>query len=109
MQASKWAKGIQWILLMATGALAATVPIAQEPPPPSPHGGMMMGGPGPMGIEAVDGKTIKGSPLTAVFVTIRETTLADGNRIHNETQSKVYRDREGRMGRGVDWKSVVKG
>ncbi len=104
MQASKWAKGIRWILLMATVALAATVAIAQEPPPPPPHEGMMMGGPGPMGIEAVDGKTVKGSPLTAVFVTIRETTLADGNRIHNESQSRVYRDAEGRVRRemGVD-------
>jgi len=111
MQAGKWAKGIQWILLMATVALAATVAIAQEPPPPPPHEGMMMGGPGPMGIEAVDGKTVKGSPLTAAFVTIRETTLADGNRIHNETQSKVYRDSEGRVRRemGVDLATPMAG
>jgi hypothetical protein len=61
-----------------------------------------MGGPfGEMG----EIKTVKGSPLTAEIVVIRETTLADGNRIHNESQSKVYRDGDGRVRRemGVDF------
>lgn len=104
MKASSRASGIQWIGLMAMVALVAAVAIAQEPPPP-PHEGMpmggpvLMGGPGPMGVEFGEGKTVKGSPLTAVFVTVRETTLADGNRIHNESQSKVYRDAEGRVRR----------
>jgi hypothetical protein len=104
MGASNRARAIQWMALMAMVALVATLAVAQEPPPPPPHGGMMMGGPGPMGVEFGDGKTIKGAPLTAVFVTIRETTLSDGNRIHNETQSKVYRDADGRVRRemGVD-------
>src|SRR5271157_1240799 len=104
MKASKRARGIQWFAMIALFAVIAGVAIAQEPPPPPPDGMAMggpvlMGGPGPMGVEAIEGKTVKGSPLTAVFVTIRETTLADGNRIHNESQSKVYRDAEGRVRR----------
>ncbi len=98
MRARNLARATQWVVLVAVVAFAATLAIAQEPPPP-PHDGMMMGGPGPMGVEFIDGKTIKGSPLTAVFVTTRETTLSDGNRIHNESQSKVYRDADGRVRR----------
>jgi len=96
--------------------VTAGVTIAQEPPPPPPDGmpmggPVLMGGPGPMGVEAIDGKTVKGAPLTAVFVTIRETTLADGNRIHNESQSKVYRDAEGRVRRemGVNLATTATG
>ena len=104
MKASKRARGIQWSVMIALFAVIAGVAIAQEPPPPPPDGmpmggPVLMGGPGPAGVEFIDGKTVKGSPLTAVFVTIRETTLADGNRIHNESQSKVYRDAEGRVRR----------
>lgn len=60
-----------------------------------------MGGPGPMGGDFGDGKTVKGLPLSAVLATVRETTLADGNHIHNESQSKVYRDSEGRVRREI--------
>ncbi len=42
---------------------------------------------------------MKGVPLSGEVVTVRDTTLADGNKIHNESQSKVYRDAEGRMRR----------
>ena len=41
-----------------------------------------MGGPGPMGgpmAEFGDGKTVKGAPLSADIVVVRETVLADGN------------------------------
>lgn len=112
MRARSLARAIQWVVLTALVAVAATLAIAQEPPPPPPpHDGMMMGGPGPMSVEFGDGKTIKGSPLTAMFVTIRETTLSDGNRIHNETQSKVYRDADGRVRRemGVDLATPMAG
>lgn len=93
-----------WVL--AATLLMAGYVVAQEPPPPPPHD-MMMGGPGAMGAGMGDfgeGKTVKGVPLTGEIVTTRDTTLADGNKIHNESQSKVYRDAEGRVRRelGVD-------
>lgn len=89
----------RWMLLLAAAGLVSIAVAAQEAPPPPPPGGMAMGGPGPMGGDFAEGKTVKGVPLSAVLVTVRETTLADGNRIHNETQSKVYRDSEGRVRR----------
>ncbi len=88
-------------------ALMTAVGFAQAPPPP-PRDGLFMGGPGPaggmMGGEFGDGKTVTGAPLTAVVVVTRDTTLADGNKIHNESQVKVYRDSQGRIRRemGVD-------
>jgi hypothetical protein len=88
-------------------ALMTAAGYAQAPPPP-PHDGLFMGGPGPaggmMGGEFGDGKTVTGAPLTAVVVVTRDTTLADGNKIHNESQVKVYRDSQGRIRRemGVD-------
>ena len=87
---------------------------AQTPPPPPPHGGFMGGGPGPMGGPFGDIgeiKPVKGFPLTAEIVVTREITLADGNRIHNESQSKVYRDSEGRVRRemGVDLATPLTG
>ena len=116
MKASKRAQGIQWLVMIALFAVIAGMAIAQEPPPAPPDGmpmggPMLMSGPGPMGGEAFDGKTVKGAPLTAVFLTIRETTLADGNRIHNESQSKVYRDAEGRVRRemGVNLATTATG
>jgi len=116
MKASKRAQGIQWLVMIALFAVIAGMAIAQEPPPAPPDGmpmggPMLMSGPGPMGGEAFDGKTVKGAPLTAVFLTIRETTLADGNRIHNESQSKVYRDGEGRVRRemGVNLATTATG
>jgi len=89
------------LCLAAIAVLAASVVVAQEPPPPPPHGHnvMFMGGPGPMGGEFGEGKTVKGLPLSADVIVVREMTLADGNRIHNESQIKVYRDAEGRVRR----------
>ena len=80
--------------------------MAQEPPPLPPHD-MMVGGPGGVGGamgEFGEGKTVKGVPLSGEIVITRDTMLADGNKIHNESQSKVYRDADGRVRRelGVD-------
>jgi hypothetical protein len=95
--------------LVALALLMTAVGYAQSPPaPPPPHDGLFIGGPGGaggmMGSEFGDGKTVTGAPLTAVVVVTRDTTLADGNRIHNESQVKVYRDSQGRIRRelGVD-------
>ena len=87
--------------LLAVVALVGGACVAQGPPPPPPHD-MMMGGPGGMGPgmgEFGDSKTVKGVPLSGEVVTVRDTVLADGNKIHNESQSKVYRDADGRMRR----------
>ena len=95
-------------LVVFSIALMTAVGFAQAPPPPPPHDGLFMGGPGPaggmMGGEFGDGKTVAGAPLTAVVTVTRDTTLADGNKIHNESQAKVYRDSQGRVRRelGVD-------
>lgn len=105
MQGYQVSKMVRWAVLLTAVVAAAGILMAQEPPPPPPpHGGMMMVGPGPMGGELGEGKTVKGSPLTADLVVVRETTLADGNKIHNESTTKVYRDSDGRVRRemGVD-------
>jgi hypothetical protein len=72
---------------------------------------MAMGMPGPIGGEFGEGKTVKGLPLSADIVITRDTTLSDGNKIHNESQSKVYRDAEGRVRRemGVDLATPMAG
>jgi hypothetical protein len=48
---------------------------------------------------AVMGKTVKGAPYSGVEINETTQVLADGTRIHNETQVQVYRDNEGRMRR----------
>ena len=45
------------------------------------------------------GKPVKGAPYSAVEVNESTQMLADGTRIHNENQTQVYRDSEGRMRR----------
>ncbi len=59
---------------------------------------------GPIGGEFGEGKTVTGAPLTAELTVTRDTTLADGNTIHTDSQVKVYRDSQGRTRRemGVD-------
>jgi hypothetical protein len=53
-----------------------------------------------MGIQgAVMSKTVKGAPYSAVEVNETTQMLADGTRIHNESQTQVYRDSEGRVRR----------
>jgi hypothetical protein len=97
------------IALIVLALLTATMAVGQSaPPPPPPPGGMFGHGPGPGGDmmrgEFGEGKTVKGAPLSGDLIVSRDTTLADGNRIHHESQSKVYRDAEGRVRRemGLD-------
>lgn len=53
-----------------------------------------------MGVQgSIMGKTVKGSPYSAVEINETNQMLADGTRIHNESQTQVYRDSEGRMRR----------
>ena len=48
---------------------------------------------------AAMGALVKGAPYSAVEVTESNQVLADGTRIHNENQTTVYRDSEGRVRR----------
>jgi hypothetical protein len=48
---------------------------------------------------AVMGKTVKGAPYSGVEINESNQVLADGTRIHNESQTQVYRDSEGRVRR----------
>jgi hypothetical protein len=96
------------IAVIVLASLAAAVAVGQSappPPPPPPQDMMFMRGAGPGGDmmhgEFGEGKTVKGAPLTGDFVISHDTTLADGNRIHNESTTKVYRDTEGRVRREV--------
>ena len=81
----------------------AMVGSQSAPPPPPPHDVFFIGGPGgPGGMmagEFGDAKTVTGIPLSGIVTVSRETTLTDGNRIHNQTQTKVYRDSQGRVRR----------
>lgn len=49
----------------------------------------------------VMGQPVLGAPYSATEVTERTQTLADGTKIHNENQTQVYRDGEGRTRREV--------
>ena len=83
-------------MTLASVALAQSEPQA---PPSHPRIGMMnlmMGGIG-------EGQTVKGVPLSAELNVTRDTTLADGNRIHTDTQTTIYRDSEGRVRREVEF------
>ncbi len=48
---------------------------------------------------AAMGPTVKGAPYSAVEVTENTQVLADGTHIHNENQTNVYRDSQGRVRR----------
>ena len=94
-------------LMAALGPLARAQTEAPAPPPPPP-GGMMMHGPGPGGPGGMmmhdqlgEGKVVTGVPMSGDLVVTRDTTLADGNRIHTQNQTKVYRDADGRVRREV--------
>jgi hypothetical protein len=53
-----------------------------------------------MGVQgAIMGKTVKGAPYSGVEISESTQVLGDGTRIHNETQTQVYRDSEGRVRR----------
>ena len=95
-------------LMVGMVALASAQSAAPAPPPPPPDG-MMMHGPGPgpggpfgmMHDELGGGKVVTGVPMSGTLVVTRDTTLADGNRIHTENQTNIYRDADGRVRREV--------
>jgi hypothetical protein len=83
--------------VMACGAMCAASAVAQdhdvvfEKMVPQIRVMSLQGG--------VMGKPIKGAPYSAVEISESNQMLADGTRIHNESQTQVYRDSEGRMRR----------
>ena len=88
------------LVVLAAGAWA------QGPPPGRGGRGSMGfdGPPGPGGPNVESGAGIlragvKNAPFSADVITESSHTLADGNRIHQTVNSKVYRDSEGRTRR----------
>ena len=66
------------------------------PPPPPPEGFDMLG------FEPMrGGKVVKGSPFSAVAVSETTQLLADGNHIHRQTSTALFRDTQGRFRREV--------
>jgi hypothetical protein len=98
-----------WLLLglalVGLSAFAAAQSDAPAPPPPPPHdmnvtfgGGFMTG----MGHDEIEeGKLVKGVPMSGEMVVTRDRTLADGNNIHTQNQTLIYRDSQGRMRREI--------
>lgn len=78
------------IALMASGALLAQGPRG---------GGMGFGGPGPgmAGHAMLLHGMVTGAPFSAVQVTTRQQTLADGNVIQKQEQTNLFRDSQGRV------------
>src|SRR5271165_5762186 len=92
------------VLVLVLVSLAAAQSDAPAAPPPPPPGGMMMHGPGPGGMmhdEIGEGKVVTGVPMSGNLAVTRDTTLADGNRIHTENHTKIYRDADGRVRREI--------
>ncbi len=53
--------------------------------------------------EFGEGKAVTGAPMSGDLVVTRDTTLADGNHIHNQTQTRIYRDADGRVRREIEF------
>lgn len=77
--------------LMALSLLAAVM-VAQGPPEgPGGHGPGGPGGPGGGG-----GPVVTGAPYSATRTMTMQEMLANGNKVQNSRQEKVYRDADGR-------------
>ena len=104
LKAGKWLLlGLTLVGLSAFAAAQSEAPT--PPPPPPPHDMMMMHGSGPMagmGHDGIgEGKTVKGVPMSGEMIVTRDTTLADGNSIHTQNQTMIYRDSQGRVRREI--------
>jgi len=77
------------LVLLAAGAMAQPAGPGRGP---GPFGGARF-----LGAEAgMPGRVVKNAPYSADVVTETTQTLPDGNRIHQVTTVKMYRDSEGR-------------
>ena len=50
-----------------------------------------------------EGKVVKGVPMSGEMIVTRDQTLADGNSIHTQNQTMIYRDSEGRVRREIQF------
>jgi hypothetical protein len=50
-----------------------------------------------------EGKVVKGVPMSGEMVATRDQSLADGNSIHTQNQTTIYRDSEGRVRREIQF------
>src|SRR5271157_6442067 len=82
------------LLLAGLSSLAVAQSDAPALPPPPPPDAMMMHGPGPGGPvfhqefgEGFENKVVTGVPMSGDLSVTRDTTLVDGNHIHNQTQT----------------------
>ena len=106
--ASRWLSFGLLIVGLSAVSVAQTEPGPPPPPPGGPGMTMTMQGPGFGGgffhEEIGEGhKVVTGAPMTAVIDTTRDTTLSDGNTIHTDNQSTVYRDSQGRVRREIQF------
>ena len=91
--------------LLAALLLFSAAALAQGPPPGRGAGrkgfdGSQGSGARFLGAEAgMSGRTVKNAPYSADVVTESTQILADGNRIRQTSNAKVYRDSEGRTRR----------
>lgn len=98
------------LLLAAMCSPAAAQSDAPPPPPPPMADGMIIqAGPGGPGMfhqefgEGLENKVVTGVPVSGDLVVTRDNTLADGTHIHNQTQTKIYRDADGRVRREIQF------
>ncbi|MGB7552927.1 MAG: hypothetical protein WBM04_01035 [Candidatus Korobacteraceae bacterium] len=99
-----------WLLLLLTlvglTAFAAAQSEAPPPPPPPPDVNVAFGGGFMMGMAhdgMEEGKVVKGVPMSGEMVATRDQALADGNSIHTQNQTTIYRDSEGRVRREIQF------
>ena len=103
----------KWLLLglalIGITAFAVAQSDAPAPPPPPPHDMNVTFGAGPgmgfavaMGHDGMgEGNLVKGVPMSGEMVVTRDQALADGNSIHTQNQTTIYRDSEGRVRREI--------
>jgi hypothetical protein len=114
---------VGWLNAVLTAALlvssgAARAQETQAAPAPGPvviQGGVVDEG-GPFFEDRIEllgfggglhgGKVVKGAPFSAVATSETTQTLADGNRITRTTQTKVYRDSQGRFRKDVALQAI---
>lgn len=86
-------------IICGLGLVGSAAIFAQEPLPPS----LAAGGGKTIFFSSIEergsNKMVKGAPYSAQAVTETTQTLADGNQIHHQSTSSVYRDSQGRTRR----------
>lgn len=101
------------LFMSASPMLMAQNEPAPPPPPPPGMGGIMLSMHGPGGGAffhediGEERKVVIGAPMTAVIEVTHDSTLQDGNTIHTQNQSTVYRDSEGRVRREVPFEFMT--